>query len=120
MTPEQALAEAKHLYELRKPIGWRVFHLGGIKVANRVRWYEMQVKRAYPYMDWEEAERAFFGDLTTVLAYVNAAKDTNLVGDLRMNFRGLCRQARKVTDRIHDEDPVDLNRRLAIFGLTGK
>ena len=119
-TPEQALAEARHLYESRKPIGWRVFHLGGIKVANRVHWYEMQVKRAYPFLDWDEAERAFFGDLTTVLAYVNAGKDPNLVGDLRMNFRGLCRQARKVADRIHDEDPADLNRRLAIFGLTGK
>jgi len=35
-TPEQALAEARRLYEERKPIGWRTFHLGGIKVANRV------------------------------------------------------------------------------------
>jgi hypothetical protein len=39
VTPEQALAEARHLYETRKPVGWRAFHLGGIKVANRVPWY---------------------------------------------------------------------------------
>ena len=118
-TPEQALAEARHLYEQRKPVGWRTYHLGGIKVANRVRWYEMQVKRAYPYMDWEEAERAFFGDLSTVLAYVNAGQDVNLVGDLRTTFRSLCRVARGAAERIHNSDEADLQRRLAIFGLTG-
>jgi len=117
MTPEQALAEARHLYETRKPTGWRAFHLGGIKVANRIPWYEMQVRRSYPYMDWEEAERAFFGDLSTVLAYVNAGKDPNLVGDLRQTFRSLCRVARGTAERIHNSDPADLNRRLAIFGL---
>ena len=118
-TPEQALAEARHLYEQRKPVGWRAFSMGGIKVANRVRWYEMQVKRAYPYMDWEEAERAFFGDLSTVLAYVNAGQDVNLVGDMRQTFRSLCRVARGAAERIHGSDEADLQRRLAIFGLTG-
>ena len=118
-TPEQALAEARRLYEERKPVGWRTYHLGGIKVANRVRWYEMQVKRAYPYMDWEDAERAFFGDLSTVLAFTRAGKDPNLVGDVRANFRGLCRVARGAAERIHNSDPADLQRRLAIFGLTG-
>ena len=116
-TPEQALAEARHLYETHKPVGWRVFHLGGIKVANRVSWYQMQVRRAYPCMVWDEAERAFFGDLSTVLAYVNAGHDPNLVGDVRANFRGLCRVARGAAERIHDSDPADLQRRLAIFGL---
>lgn len=119
MTPEQALAEAKHLYETRKPVGWRAYSMGGIKVANRVRWYETQVKRAYPYMSWEDAERAFFGDLTTVLAYVNAGKDPNLVGDLLYSFRRLCRNARGIAERIHESDPEDLARRLAIFGLRG-
>jgi hypothetical protein len=118
-TPEQALAEARRLYEERKPVGWRTFHLGGIKVANRVRWYEMQVKRAYPFMDWEEAERSFFGDLSTVLAYVNAGQDVNLVGDMRTTFRSLCRVARGAAERIHNSDEADLQRRLAIFGLTG-
>jgi hypothetical protein len=117
MTPAQALAEARHLYETRKPTGWRAFHLGGIKVANRIPWYEMQVRRSYPYMGWDEAERAFFGDLSTVLAYVNAGLDPNLVGDLRQTFRSLCRVARGTAERIHNSDPADLNRRLAIFGL---
>ena len=116
-TPAQALAEARHLYETRKQTGWRAFHLGGIKVANRVPWYEQQVRRAYPFMDWEEAERAFFGDLSTVLAYVNAGQDVNLVGDMRQTFRSLCRVARGAAERIHNSDPADLNRRLAIFGL---
>ena len=119
-SPEQALAEARHLYESRKPVGWRVFSLGGIKVANRVRWYEQMVKRAYPCLDWEEAERCFYGDLTTVLAYVNAGHDPNLVGDCRQNFRSLCRVARGAADRIHESDPADLQRRLAIFGLGGR
>ena len=119
MTPEQALAEAQHLYEQRRPTGWRTFSLGGIRVANRVRWYEMQVRRAYPYMPWEEAERAFFGDLSTVLAYVNAGHDVNLVGDMRQTFRSLCRVARGAAERIHGSDEADLQRRLAIFGLTG-
>ena len=119
-TPEQALAEARHLYETRKPTGWRAFSLGGIKVANRVPWYEMQVRRAYPYSDWEEAERCFYGDLSTVLAYVNAGKDPNLVGDMRQTFRSLCRMARGVAERIHNSDEADLQRRLAIFGLTGR
>ena len=120
-TPEQALAEARHLYETRKPIGWRDFSLGGVRVRDngRARWYEMQVKRAYPFMDWEEAERAFFGDLSTVLAYVNAGHDPNLVGDLRQTFRSLCRVARGTAERIHNSDSADLQRRLAIFGLTG-
>jgi hypothetical protein len=119
-TPEQALAEARHLYETRKPTGWRAFSLGGIKVANRVPWYEMQVRRAYPYSDWEEAERCFYGDLSTVLAYVNAGKDPNLVGDMRQTFRSLCRVARGAAERIHNSDEADLQRRLAIFGLTGR
>ena len=119
MTPEQALAEAQHLYETHKPVGWRVFHLGGIKVANRVSWYQMQVRRAYPYMDWEEAERAFYGDLSTVLAYTNAGHDPNLVGDVRANFRGLCRVARGAAERIHNSDEADLQRRLKLFGLHG-
>ena len=117
MTPEQALAEARHLYETRKPVGWRTFSMGGVKVANRVPWYEMQVRRAYPFMDWEEAERAFFGDLSTVLACVNAGHDPNLVGDMRQTFRSLCRVARGLAERIHNSDQADLNRRLAIFGL---
>jgi hypothetical protein len=119
VTPEQALAEARHLYEQRRPTGWRTFSLGGIRVANRVRWYEMQVKKAYPYADWEEAERAFFGDLSTVLAYVNAGQDVNLVGDTRQNFRSLCRVARGAAERIHNSDPADLQRRLRLFGLRG-
>ena len=107
------------MYEQRRPTGWRDFSLGGIKVANRVRWYEMQVKRAYPFMGWEEAERAFFGDLSTVLAYVNAGQDVNLVGDTRQTFRSLCRVARGAAERIHNSNPADLQRRLAIFGLAG-
>jgi hypothetical protein len=120
MTPDAALAEARHLYESRKPVGWRVFSMGGVKVANRVRWYEMQVKRAYPFLDWDEAERSFYGDLTTVLAYVNAGLDPNLVGDVRQTFRGLCRQAKGIADRVHESDPECLARRLAIFGLNGR
>jgi len=85
-----------------------------------VPWYEMQVRRAYPYSDWEEAERCFFGDLSTVLAYVNAGKDPNLVGDMRQTFRSLCRVARGAAERIHNSDEADLQRRLAIFGLTGR
>ena len=119
ITPEQALAEARHLYETRKPIGWRVYHLGGVKADGRARWYQQQVRRAYPYMDWEEAERCFYGDLSTVLAFVNAGRDPNLVGDLRMGFRSLCRVARGAAERIHNSDPEDLARRLAIFGLRG-
>ena len=91
--------------------------MGGIKVANRIPWYQQQVRRAYPFLDWEEAERAFFGDLTTVLAYVNAGLDPNLTGDLRQNFRSLCRVARGTAERIHNSDPAGLQRRLAIFGL---
>jgi hypothetical protein len=116
-TPEQALAEARRLYETRKPTGWRAFSMGGIKVANRVPWYQQQVRRAYPFMEWEEAERAFHGDLATVLAYVNAGRDPNLVGDLRQTFRSLCRVARGTAERIHQADQGDLQRRLAIFGL---
>jgi hypothetical protein len=116
-SPERALAEAQHLYETRKPTGWRTFSMGGIKVANRIRWYEMQVRRAYPFLGWDEAERAFFGDLTTVLGYVNGGHDPNLVGDLRQTFRSLCRVARGTAERIHNSDPADLNRRLRIFGL---
>ena len=119
MTPAEALAEARHLYEQRRPTGWRTFSLGGIRVANRVRWYEMQVKKAYPYMSWEEAERAFFGDLSTVLAYVNAGLDPNLVADMRMGFRSLCRVARGAAERIHNSDEADLQRRLRLFGLRG-
>lgn len=119
MTPEQALAEARRLYEQRKPTGWRAFSMGGIKVANCVPWYQQQVRRAYPFLDWEEAERAFYGDLSTVLAYVNAGKDPNLVGDVRQTFRSLCRIARGAAERIHESDPADLQRRLRIFGLHG-
>jgi hypothetical protein len=70
-------------------------------------------------MGWDEAERAFFGDLSTVLAYVNAGLDENLVGDMRYGFRRLCRNARGVAERIHASDPADLSRRLSIFGLRG-
>ena len=120
MTPEQALAEARHLYETRKPTGWRTFSMGGVRVRDngRARWYQMQVQRAYPYMNWEEAERAFFGDLSTVLAYVNAGHDPNLVADMRQTFRSLCRVARGAAERIHQSDPADLARRLAIFGMS--
>ena len=118
MTPEQALAEARQLYEDEKPIGWRAFSMGGIKVANRVRWYAQQIRRAYPYAEFEDAERMFFGDLKTVLAYVNEGLDPNLTGDLHTTFRSLCRQARGIADRIHNSDPEDLQRRLQIFGLT--
>ena len=118
MTPEQALAEAKLLYERERPVGWRTFSMGGIKVANRVRWYEQQIKRAYPFDYFDDAERKFFGDLQTVLAYVNAGKDPNLVGDLLYGFRRLCRAAPKIARRIHgEEDPAELQRRLKIFGL---
>jgi hypothetical protein len=119
-TPEQALAEARCLYEKRKPTGWRAFSMGGIKVANRVPWYERQVRSAYPFLEWEEAERSFFGDLSTVLAYVNAGQDVNLVGDMRQTFRSLCRVARGAAERIHESDQADLQRRLAIFGLLGR
>ena len=118
MTPEQALAEAKLLYETERPVGWRTFSMGGIKVANRVLWYESQIKRAYPYDYFDDAERQFYGDLKTVLEYVNAGLDPNLVGDMRQTFRSLCRLAPKVARRIHnEEDPIELNRRLEIFGL---
>ena len=118
MTPEQALAEAKLLYETERPVGWRTFSMGGIKVANRVPWYESQIKRAYPYDYFDDAERQFYGDLKTVLEYVNAGLDPNLVGDMRQTFRSLCRLAPKVARRIHnEEDPIELNRRLEIFGL---
>ena len=122
LTPEQALAEARHLYETRKPTGWRTFSMGGVRARDngRARWYEAQVRRAYPYMDWEEAERAFYGDLSTVLAYVNAGHDPNLVGELRTTFRSLCRVARGAAERIHNSDPADLNRRLAVFGMAGR
>lgn len=118
MTPEQALAEARQLYEDEKPIGWRAFSMGGVKVSNRVSWFEQQVKRAYPHAYWEDAERMFFGDLKTVLGYVNQGLDPNLTGDLRQTFRSLCRQAPAVANRIHNSDPEDLQRRLHIFGLT--
>ena len=117
MTPEQAYAEAKQLYEVERPTGWRAFSMGGVKVANRVGWYEQQVKRAYPYDYFQDAERKFYGDLKTVLAYVNEGLDPNLVGDMRQTFRSLCRQAPKVAQRIHSEDPGDLRRRLQVFGL---
>ena len=118
LAPEQALAEARRLYEERKPVGWRAFDLSTVKVADRGAWYAKQVKRAYPMADsWEEAERAFFGDLSTVLAFTNAGMDPNLVADLRMNFRRLCHVAKGAAQRIHHSDPEDLNRRLAIFGL---
>ena len=118
MTPEQALAEAKLLYETERPVGWRTFSMGGIKVANRVPWYESQIKRAYPYDYFDDAERQFYGDLKIMLEYVNAGLDPNLVGDMRQTFRSLCRLATKVARRIHnEEDPIELNRRLEIFGL---
>jgi len=117
MNPEQAYAQAKQLYEDERPMGWRTFSMGGVKVANRVLWYEQQVKRAYPYDYWEDAERKFYGDLKTVLTYVNEGLDPNLVGDMRQTFRSLCRLAPKVADRIHKEDPADLQRRMNIFGL---
>ena len=118
MTPEQALAEAKLLYETERPVGWRTFSMGGIKVANRVPWYESQIKRAYPYDYFDDAERQFYGDLKTVLEYVNAGLDPSLVGDMRQTFRSLCRLAPKVARRIHnEEEPIELNRRLEIFGL---
>ena len=117
MTPEQAYAQAKQLYEDEKPIGWRAFSMGSIRVGERAGWYERQVKKAYPYEYWEDAERKFYGDLKTVLAYVNEGLDPNLVGDVLYGFRRLCRNARKVADRIHNEDPADLQRRMNIFGL---
>ena len=117
VTPEQAYQEAKSLYESEKPIGWRAFSMGSIRVGERPRWYCNQIKKAYPHTYWEDAERMFFGDLQTVLAYVNAGKDPNLVGDVLYGFRRLCRNARNIANRIHNEDPADLKRRLAIFGL---
>lgn len=91
--------------------------MGGVKVGNRVKWYQTQVNKAYPFEYWEDAERMFYGDLKTVLGYVNAELDPNLVGDMRQTFRSLCRQAHKIAQRIHNEDPTDLQRRLNIFGL---
>ena len=118
MTPEQALAEAKLLYERERPTGWRTFSMGGIKVINRVPWYESQIKRAYPFDYFDDAERRYYGDLKTVLDYVNAGLDVNLVGDMLYGFRRLCRAAPKIARPIHnEEDPVELNRRLEIFGL---
>ena len=119
MTPELAYAEARHLYESEKPIGWRAFSMGSIRVGERPKWYCNQIRKAYPFDDFETAERQFFGDLQTVLAYVNAGKDPNLVGDVLYGFRRLCRGAKGIANRIHNEDPVDLKRRLAIFGLNG-
>lgn len=80
MTPEQALAEARKLYIDEKPVGWRALSMGGIRVANRVSWYEQQVKRAYPFETLEDAERMFYGDLKTVLAYVNEGLDPQSYG----------------------------------------
>ena len=118
MTPERALAEAQRLYERNRPTGWRTFSMGGIRVANRVLWYEKQVRRAYPHGYFAEAERNFYSDLQIVLEYVNQGLDPNLVGDMRQTFRSLCRLAPKVAERIHgEEDPAELQRRLKIFGL---
>lgn len=119
MTPELAYAEAKQLYEKQKPIGWRAFSMGSIRVSQRSQWYCNQIRMAYPFDDFETAERQFYGDLLTVLAYVNANKDPNLCGDVLYGFRRLCRGAKGIAARIHAEDPVDLKRRLAIFGLNG-
>ncbi|KZR93104.1 hypothetical protein MITS9509_00981 [Synechococcus sp. MIT S9509] len=119
MTPEQAFSEAKQLYESEKPVGWRSFSMGSIRVPERPEWYAKQVRKAYPFDDWETAERQFCGDLLTVLAYVNKGLDPNLVGDVLYGFRRLCRNASKIADRIHNEDPADLKRRLGIFGLNG-
>ena len=115
MTPEQALEAAKQLYEGQKPVGWRTFSMGGIKVANRVKWYERQIRYAYN-RPFHEAEKLFFGDLKIVLNYVNQGKDPNLVGDLRQTFRSLCRNCQFIARRIHNSDPR-LKARLAIFGL---
>ena len=117
MTPEQAYAEAKQLYEREKPTGWRAFSMAGVRVGERASWYEAQVRRAYGTEYWEEAERMFYADLLTVLAYVNAGKDPNLVGDVLYSFKRLCRNAPSIATRIHKEDPVDLRRRLRIFGM---
>ena len=118
MTPHEAFLAARWLYIKERPIGWRAFSMGGVKVENRVGWYESQIKKAYPHDYFEDAERKFFGDLQTVLAYVNAGKDPNLVGDLLYGFRRLCRAAPKIARRIHnEEDPAELQRRLKIFGL---
>ena len=116
MTPELAYAEAKQLYEKEKPIGWRAFSMGSIRVSERAQWYANQIRKAYPYEEYfEDAERMFYGDLLTVLAYVNANKDPNLCGDVLYGFRRLCRGAKGIAARIHAEDPVDLKRRLKIF-----
>ncbi len=118
MTPELALAEAEALYVRERPTGWRTFNLQSIRVNERVGWYANQIRKAYPYEDYfEDAERMFFGDLQTVLAYVNANRDPNLTGDLTYNFKRLCRHAKGIANRIHNEDPAELKRRLAIFGL---
>jgi hypothetical protein len=115
---EQALAEARRLYEERKPVGWRVFTLQGIRVAERAAWFERQVQRAYPKLPWWEAERALYGDMATVMAYVNAGHDVNLTGDLRMGFRRLCREAKGIAARIHRDHEEDYQRRCRIFGMT--
>ena len=117
MTPEQTYAEARQLYQDQKPVGWRAFSMGGIRVANRVPWYSQQIRRAYPFEEFETAERMFYGDLKSVLAFVNAGLDPNLVADTRQTFRSLCRQAKGMADRIHQSDPKGLQRRLNIFGL---
>jgi len=114
---EQALGEARRLYEERKPVGWRVFTLQGIRVAERVSWYERQVQRAYPKLPWWEAERALYGDMATVMAYVNAGHDPNLTGEMRMTFRLLVKRARKIAARIHHDHEADFQRRCAIFGM---
>ena len=116
LTPEQALEAAKQLYEEQKPVGWRTFSMGGIKVANRVKWYESQICYAYRNRPFHEAEKLFFGDLKTVLNYVNEGQDPNLVGDLRQTFRSLCRNCQFIARRIHNSDPR-LQTRLTIFGL---
>ena len=120
MTPEQAYAEARHLYIDQKPIGWRAFSMGSIRVAERADWYAAKIKQAYPGEYFDDAERMFFGDLKTVLEYVNAGLDPNLVGDVLYGFRRLCRNAPKIARRIHrEEDPIELKKRLEIFGLRG-
>ncbi len=119
MTPEQALSNAKRLYERERPIGWRTFNLDSIKVADRAHWYARQIKQAYPYEDYfEDAEQLFYRDLITVLRYVNAGKDPNLTGDLTYNFKRLCRNAKNIASLIwSEEDPAERIRRLKIFGM---
>ena len=119
MTPAEALLEAQFLYESKKPVGWRVFNLDGIKKADRADWYKAQVRKAYPRGYWEDAERSFYADLKLTLAAVNAGNDPNLPGRVNMGFKALLRVAKGVAARVNAEDAADTQRIARLLGYEG-